>query len=316
MALSRRARGIGDHGAIRRFATMAFALLVLAIRRGSKLATAMEARGLRLRHPAHVGARVPGRRARCRAPRDRRRDRGDRHRRRRVGGHVPPGVGVMRDAPTPRTAIARPPLAARRRRARSCSRLPAASVDRSCSIDGPSGAGKSTLADARRAAWPRRTARARAPRRRLPGLVGARAGGQRLSHARSSLAMRAERSAVASMGLGRGSCRSIEWLRPGRAAHRRGLRRVRGDGAVSRCGEGLGRRRRRRAQAPRPRARRRCARPVLGPVGAPVAPVRAPRPRPRAGPTCACGRRWRDTAHATRRDLPGALCHVVTRGLR
>ncbi|MFD4420190.1 energy-coupling factor transporter transmembrane component T family protein [Agromyces sp. NPDC058484] len=45
MALSRRARGIGDHGALRRVATMAFALLVLAIRRGSKLATAMEARG-------------------------------------------------------------------------------------------------------------------------------------------------------------------------------------------------------------------------------------------------------------------------------
>jgi energy-coupling factor transport system permease protein len=45
MALSRRARGIGDRGALRRIATMAFALLVLAIRRGSKLATAMEARG-------------------------------------------------------------------------------------------------------------------------------------------------------------------------------------------------------------------------------------------------------------------------------
>lgn len=45
MAMSRRARGIGDHGAVRRAATMAFALLVLAIRRGSKLATAMEARG-------------------------------------------------------------------------------------------------------------------------------------------------------------------------------------------------------------------------------------------------------------------------------
>jgi energy-coupling factor transport system permease protein len=45
MALSRRARGIGDHGTLRRIATMAFALLVLAIRRGSKLATAMEARG-------------------------------------------------------------------------------------------------------------------------------------------------------------------------------------------------------------------------------------------------------------------------------
>jgi energy-coupling factor transport system permease protein len=45
MRLSRRARGIGDHGALKRVATMAFALLVLAIRRGSKLATAMEARG-------------------------------------------------------------------------------------------------------------------------------------------------------------------------------------------------------------------------------------------------------------------------------
>ncbi|GAA1061212.1 energy-coupling factor transporter transmembrane component T family protein [Agromyces bracchium] len=45
MSLARRARGIGDHGAVRRASTMAFALLVLAIRRGSKLATAMEARG-------------------------------------------------------------------------------------------------------------------------------------------------------------------------------------------------------------------------------------------------------------------------------
>lgn len=45
MSLARRARGIGDHGTVRRAATMAFALLVLAIRRGSKLATAMEARG-------------------------------------------------------------------------------------------------------------------------------------------------------------------------------------------------------------------------------------------------------------------------------
>ncbi|WP_430645383.1 energy-coupling factor transporter transmembrane component T family protein [Agromyces sp. GXS1127] len=45
MGLARRARGIGDHGAVRRAATMAFGLLVLALRRGSKLATAMEARG-------------------------------------------------------------------------------------------------------------------------------------------------------------------------------------------------------------------------------------------------------------------------------
>ncbi|MDH6181302.1 energy-coupling factor transport system permease protein [Microbacteriaceae bacterium SG_E_30_P1] len=41
---ARRARGVGDGGRIRRFLSQAFALLVLAIRRGSKLATAMEAR--------------------------------------------------------------------------------------------------------------------------------------------------------------------------------------------------------------------------------------------------------------------------------
>jgi len=45
LALARRARGLGDTGALRRAATMAFAMLVIAIRRGSKLATAMEARG-------------------------------------------------------------------------------------------------------------------------------------------------------------------------------------------------------------------------------------------------------------------------------
>lgn len=44
LALARRARGIADGGRIRRFVGQAFALLVLAIRRGSKLATAMEAR--------------------------------------------------------------------------------------------------------------------------------------------------------------------------------------------------------------------------------------------------------------------------------
>lgn len=45
MELARRARGVADRGRVRRFAGMAFALLVLSIRRGSKLATAMEARG-------------------------------------------------------------------------------------------------------------------------------------------------------------------------------------------------------------------------------------------------------------------------------
>lgn len=42
---ARRARGVGDVGRIRRVPGQAFALLVLSIRRGSKLATAMEARG-------------------------------------------------------------------------------------------------------------------------------------------------------------------------------------------------------------------------------------------------------------------------------
>lgn len=45
MALARRARGVGDSGAVRRFFSMAFVLLVFAVRRGTKLAMAMEARG-------------------------------------------------------------------------------------------------------------------------------------------------------------------------------------------------------------------------------------------------------------------------------
>ncbi len=45
MTLARRARGLGDRGAVRRFFSMAFVLLVFAVRRGTKLATAMEARG-------------------------------------------------------------------------------------------------------------------------------------------------------------------------------------------------------------------------------------------------------------------------------
>lgn len=45
LQLARRARGVADRGRLRRILGMAFALLVLSIRRGSKLATAMEARG-------------------------------------------------------------------------------------------------------------------------------------------------------------------------------------------------------------------------------------------------------------------------------
>ncbi|TAL42248.1 MAG: energy-coupling factor transporter transmembrane protein EcfT [Salinibacterium sp.] len=42
---ARRARGVADTGRLRRFAGQALALLVISIRRGTKLATAMEARG-------------------------------------------------------------------------------------------------------------------------------------------------------------------------------------------------------------------------------------------------------------------------------
>lgn len=45
LALARRARGVSDTGRVRRALGMAFALLVLSIRRGSALATAMEAKG-------------------------------------------------------------------------------------------------------------------------------------------------------------------------------------------------------------------------------------------------------------------------------
>ncbi|MFF1572840.1 energy-coupling factor transporter transmembrane component T family protein [Leifsonia sp. NPDC058292] len=45
LTLARRARGVAESGAVRRMLGQAFALFVLSIRRGSKLATAMEARG-------------------------------------------------------------------------------------------------------------------------------------------------------------------------------------------------------------------------------------------------------------------------------
>ncbi len=45
LQLARRARGVADRALVRRLLGQAFALLVLSIRRGSKLATAMEARG-------------------------------------------------------------------------------------------------------------------------------------------------------------------------------------------------------------------------------------------------------------------------------
>lgn len=48
---ARRSRGLADHGKLVTWFQMSFALLVLALRRGTKLATAMEARGLGAPHP-------------------------------------------------------------------------------------------------------------------------------------------------------------------------------------------------------------------------------------------------------------------------
>lgn len=45
IALARRARGVGDGGALRRLPGQSFGLLVVALRRATALATAMEARG-------------------------------------------------------------------------------------------------------------------------------------------------------------------------------------------------------------------------------------------------------------------------------
>ena len=53
LGLARRARGLGDSGAIRRVASMAFSMLVMSIRRGTMLATAMEVRGFSAQAAKH-----------------------------------------------------------------------------------------------------------------------------------------------------------------------------------------------------------------------------------------------------------------------
>lgn len=57
LAMARRARGIGGGIGVKRLGGQAFALLVMSLRRGSKLATAMEARGFGTNAP-RTSARV------------------------------------------------------------------------------------------------------------------------------------------------------------------------------------------------------------------------------------------------------------------
>ncbi len=78
LELARRARGVADAAARRRrprFAGQAFALLVLSVRRGSKLATAMEARASAATLPRTWARPSTFGRARVGARRDRRRHR-------------------------------------------------------------------------------------------------------------------------------------------------------------------------------------------------------------------------------------------------
>lgn len=57
LTLARRARGVAESGALRRLLGQSFALFVLSLRRGSKLATAMEARGFGTTEGARTWAR-------------------------------------------------------------------------------------------------------------------------------------------------------------------------------------------------------------------------------------------------------------------
>jgi len=66
LAMARRARGLTDVGKLQHLATMSFGLLVIALRRGGKLATAMEARGFG-RTPPGGGQRTWARESRLHA---------------------------------------------------------------------------------------------------------------------------------------------------------------------------------------------------------------------------------------------------------
>ena len=66
LGMARRARGLTDVGKLQHLATMSFGLLVIALRRGGKLATAMEARGFG-RTPPGGGQRTWARESRLHA---------------------------------------------------------------------------------------------------------------------------------------------------------------------------------------------------------------------------------------------------------
>ena len=93
LELARRARGVADRGRIRRFVGMAFALLVLSIRRGLEARDGDGGAGVRRTRGTHLGARIALRMARVGA--DGRRARDLAHGGRGGGGrgHVEPDPG-------------------------------------------------------------------------------------------------------------------------------------------------------------------------------------------------------------------------------
>ena len=274
LGLARRARGVADArgpvGAVRRFTGQAFALLVISVRRGSKLATAMEARGFGADDVPRSWARP----STFGAPEVALLAIGLAHlargcRRRRLGGHLelrPCLSGALQPARVSRVlALAG---GGRRRSPRPITIL----------IDGPSGSGKSTFADRsrRRVAGCCRSDRG-APRQHLPGVVRAGRGiaGRRVEPARTARG-RARRR-LGGLGLGGSRPGGLAHRLGLGAAHRRGLRDPVQSGGTAGRGAGLDRGDGCRAQAPCPRSRCRRLRRPLGAVGRPVETLRGPR---------------------------------------
>lgn len=93
---SRRSRGLGDGSTIKRVFSQAFSLLVVSIRRGTKLATAMEARGFDpTRHEAKRANRNCMRSTGCSTPS------ASRCRQSRWPPHTTPATGIGRSATCP-----------------------------------------------------------------------------------------------------------------------------------------------------------------------------------------------------------------------
>ena len=226
---------------IRRFATMAFALLVLSIRRGSKLATAMEARGFGSDHPrtwareSRVG--WPDAALLCIAVGHR----GARDRLRGLGGHLHAGVGVSGES----ARAVRPRPRPRHPRCDSCSSDVVPRARRSWRSTARAVRARARSPTRSCAAWPGPAPELVRLDDVYPGWTGLEPAGA-AARARARRPPRARRGrAVAAMGLAGRPGRLDRAEQAGPGAHRRGLRGIRRDGArldaVARVGRGVDR---------------------------------------------------------------------------